>query len=128
MGGQIDAAEIDKRVQFMTGRLARSIDATPEQSKQLTDIAKAAAKDLMPMHEKMRLVRTQAKELLGGATVDRAAIEKLRSEQIANMDEASKRISNALADAAEVLTPEQRKELSERMARHHGWRSWWGRV
>ena len=32
-------------------------------------------------------------------------------------DEASRRLTRALAEAAEVLTPEQRKELAARFAR-----------
>ena len=61
--------------------------------------------------------------------VDRAAIEALRAEQLALADAASKRFAQALGDTAEVLTPEQRRkiddrltELRERRGFWHGWR------
>ena len=46
-------------------------------------------------------------------TIDRTAIERLRAEQIALAETASKRIAQALADAAEVLNPEQRKKVAD---------------
>ena len=67
--------------------------------------------------------------LLTQPTVDRAAIETLRTEQLALADAASKRFAQALGDTAEVLTPEQRRkiddrltELRERRGFWHGWR------
>jgi len=53
-------------------------------------------------------------------------VEKLRAEQIELADKASKRLTTALADAAEVLTPLQRKQLAKRM-RHLRGRRWHGR-
>jgi len=50
------------------------------------------------------------------------AVESLRAEKIRLADEASRRFSRALSDAAEVLTPEQRKGLAQRLERHrHRW-------
>jgi Spy/CpxP family protein refolding chaperone len=40
-------------------------------------------------------------------------------------DEASRRIANALVDAAEVLTPEQRRQIDEHVqSRRSRWRNW----
>jgi len=62
--------------------------------------------------------------LLAAPTIDRAAIEKLRAEQITLADASSKRMTQALADAGEVLNPEQRKKLAERMQKMGERRGW----
>ena len=67
--------------------------------------------------------RTQAVTLLTAPTIDRTAIERLRTEQIALADQASKRIAQALADAADVMTPDQRRKVGDRLnwlRRFHG--------
>jgi Spy/CpxP family protein refolding chaperone len=46
----------------------------------------------------------------------------LRAEQVGLAETASKRIAQALADAADVLSPEQRRKVADWMA-HRG--SWW---
>jgi Spy/CpxP family protein refolding chaperone len=43
---------------------------------------------------------------------DRAALEALRAEHLALADDVSKRLAAGLADAADVLTPEQRAKLA----------------
>lgn len=119
MGGPMDPAAMDERIERMVKHFAVEVDATPEQRAKLTEIAKAAAKDLRPMREKVRDARKRGMELLSAPTIDRAAIERLRAEQIQAADAASRRLSQALADTAEVLTPEQRKKFAERFQRRH---------
>ena len=72
-------------------------------------------KDVLPARERAFAARRQARELLTATTIDRAAIEKLRADQIALADSVSKRVTQALGDAAEVLSPEQRRKLSDRI-------------
>jgi Spy/CpxP family protein refolding chaperone len=109
----------------MVRHIAVEVDATADQQEKLRGIVKNAVKDMLPLREKMVGARQQARNLLLGQTVDRAAIEKLRSEQIANADALSKRLTQALADAADVLTPEQRQKL-DNLAPPRGnfWRGW----
>jgi periplasmic protein CpxP/Spy len=122
-GGPIDPARMDDRIERGIKHFAVEADATPEQVQKLTAIAKAAARDLLPMREKMQGARKQAVDLMTGASIDRAQIEKMRTDKLADMDAMSKRVSQAMADAAEILTPEQRKKLAERIAeRRSHWR------
>ena len=46
-------------------------------------------------------------------TIDRAALEKLRADQIATHEAVSKQLVQAVADAADLLTPEQRRKISD---------------
>jgi Spy/CpxP family protein refolding chaperone len=112
----------EERVERMVKHFGVEVDATEEQKAKLTEIAKAAAKDLQPLREKVREARKQGMELLAAPTIDRGAIERLRAEQIQAADAASKRMIQALTDVAEVLTPEQRQKLAERMQMRRGWR------
>jgi len=111
----------EERVERMVRHFAVEADATPEQQAKLAEIAKAAAKDLQPIRAKAREARRRGMELLAAPTIDRAAIEQLRVEQMQAADAASKRMLQALADTAEVLTPDQRKQLAERMQKRRSW-------
>lgn len=111
--GPIDPAEAQEHAEHMVGHLAWAVDATPEQKQKLTVIATAMMKDLLPVHEKMHAARARAVDLLRAPQTDRAALETLRAEQIALADGVSKRLAQGLADAADVLTPQQRAKLAQ---------------
>ena len=70
----------------------------------------------------MHDARRQAVALLSQESIDRAALETLRAGQLQLAEQASKRFTQALADVADVLTPDQRKQLAERIGRWHGHR------
>ena len=90
------------------------INASVEQKAKVADVTKAALKELWPLREQHRAARTRAVELLAQPSIDREALEQLRATQVQLADTASGRVTQALADAAEVLTPEQRSQLAER--------------
>jgi periplasmic protein CpxP/Spy len=124
-GGPLSPAQIDDRIDRMTKHIAIELDATSDQQVKIANIAKAAVADLRPLHEKAHATRAQAITLLTAPTIDRSAIERLRAEQIGLAETASKRIAQALADVAEVLSPEQRRKVADWMAsRRHWWARW----
>jgi Spy/CpxP family protein refolding chaperone len=104
-------AFIDARADRMIRHLAVEIDATNEQQDKIKTILHATVKDVLPVRDKMLAARATARELLSQPTVDRAALEKLRAEQIATHEAVSKQIVQAVADAADALTPEQRRKI-----------------
>jgi periplasmic protein CpxP/Spy len=110
-----DPARVEDRADRMTRHVAIELDATNDQQDKLRGIVKGALKDLLPMREKSLSARERAHALLTQATIDRAAIEALRVEQMALADAASKRFAQALGDAAEVLSPQQRRNLDDRI-------------
>ena len=101
--------------------MLKSVDATPEQQTKLHAIVEAAIKDLDPIRQQLAGTRKEMAALLGAPQVDRAAVEKLRGERVTELDQASKRVTEALLDAADVLTPDQRKTLADKAEqwRHH---------
>ncbi len=125
MHGPMSQSQIEDRADRMVRHLAVEVDATNEQQDKLRGIMRAAVKDVVPAAETARTARQQARDLLAQPSINRAALEKLRTEQIASADAVSKRVVQAIADAAEVLTAEQRKKLNERFPPQGGfWRPW----
>lgn len=126
-GAPIDPARVDEMATRMSKHLGVEVDATAEQQAKLTAISRAAVQDLLPLREKMQAGRKQLVDLLTAPTVDRAAVEQLRTQQMSTIDEIGKRLSAAVADGADVLTPDQRKRLAERIQQareHRGWAPW----
>jgi Spy/CpxP family protein refolding chaperone len=125
MMGQMDPAQIEDRADRMVRHLAIEVDATTEQQERLRAVVKSAVRDLLPMREKAQAARQRGRELLTQTTIDRAAIEAFRAEQLAQMDGISKRVAQAVADAASVLTVEQRRKIEEHMRPRPGfWGGW----
>jgi protein CpxP len=111
----LDPAMIEDRADRMVRHLSIELDANNEQQEKLRGIMRAMLKDVLPARERAQAARLQARELMTATNIDRNAIEKLRADQIALADSVSKRITQALGDAAEVLSPEQRRKLAERL-------------
>jgi Spy/CpxP family protein refolding chaperone len=96
-------------------RVLDSIGATAEQKAQLQKIMDAARADLKPLREAGQALHRQMRTLLAQPTVDANALEALRQQLQANHDQASKRMTQAMLESSRVLSPEQRKQLAERM-------------
>jgi len=78
-------------------------------------VVKGAVKDLVPMRDKAQAARAKAHEMLTKQAIDRAEIERFRTEQVALADAFSKRVAQVIGDTAEILTPEQRRKLADRL-------------
>jgi periplasmic protein CpxP/Spy len=98
-------------------RMLDAVNATPEQRTQITQIMQAARSDMQAQREGGRALREQQMALLSAPTIDARAVETLRQQMMARHDVASKRMAQAMMDAANVLTPPQRKQLADLMAK-----------
>ncbi len=105
-GGSVE--KIEHRVDNMLKRVA----ATPDQQARIHAIIEAAVKDIDPIRRNMAGTRTQTRTLLTAPLIDRAALETLRGQRIAAMDQISQRVTRAMEDGADVLSPDQRQKLS----------------
>ena len=101
-------------------RAFSAVDATAEQEDRIWAIIDDARAELRPMMREFRDTRAQALELMAAPAIDRAAAETMRAERIAAIDEASKKLTEAAIEAAEVLTPEQRAKFAEQLNERGG--------
>ena len=115
MGESFDPARAEDRADRMVRHMAIELEATDAQQDKLRAVVKATVKDLIPMREKAQAARLKARELLTQPTIDRAEIERFRTEQIAFADTFTKRVTQAIGDAAEILTPDQRRKLNDNL-------------
>ncbi|SIR10619.1 protein refolding chaperone Spy/CpxP family [Paracoccus thiocyanatus] len=96
---------------MMLERALKSVEASDDQRQQIWTILDAARAEIRPMASALDDRRGRLADLMAAPELDRAAVEALRQEVMATADAASLRASQALLDAAEVLTPEQRAAL-----------------
>jgi periplasmic protein CpxP/Spy len=96
-------------------RMLDAVNATPEQRAQVKQIVQAARTDMSAQRESGRKLHEQSQALFAQPTVDARAVETLRQQMLAQHDLASKRLTQVMLDVSRVLTPEQRKTLSDRM-------------
>jgi periplasmic protein CpxP/Spy len=102
-------------------RLGWAVDASTEQKSKINAIVQKAADDLFALRAQHLEARKQVVATLAAPTVDRPKLEQLRADQIKLADTATKRVTDAVADIAEVLTPAQRADLSQRLERWQRW-------
>jgi protein CpxP len=120
MDGPHSAADITDHVDHVLKHLYVEIDATDAQKAQITPLVNQAASDLMPMHAQLQAAHEQVVQALMQNTADRTALEAARLAHLQLADQASKRLTQLLADVDDVLTPTQRTALAAHLKRMHG--------
>jgi periplasmic protein CpxP/Spy len=114
-----NAEMLPTRIEFATDWILSRIEASDAQRQQVKAIVQATVQDLMPMRAQHRQNRQALLQALAQPTIDRATLGDIRHAALQLADTASEQIVTALADVAEVLTPEQRIKLLEFTSRWH---------
>jgi protein CpxP len=110
---------------FMERRLDKMLDMLKANDSQRTAIKAIAERmfaEMQPIHQQHKQLHDAIVAAFTANTVDRAAVEKLRLQVTALVDQGSQVFSKGLLDAAQVLTPEQRQTLAKFIQEHHGGR------
>lgn len=103
------------QVARMADRMLDGLGVTEAQRTQIRQLAQAAAADLKTLRDDGRGLHEKSLQLLAAPSIDTAALESLRQQMLAQHDRASQRTLKLAIDVANVLTPEQRAKLGERM-------------
>ena len=117
--GAVDPGIAGERAAFATDWILHRVDASEEQRQQVQAIVQAAIKDLLPMRDEHHQHLQALREALAQPTINRETLGEIRSAELQLADAASSRLMEAIASAAEVLTPEQRAKLAELATRWH---------
>ena len=122
-GHAFDPAKFQQRIEKRVDKALGSTDATADQKKKVTEILQAAFKDMKGFHGQRVENRKAMEAAMQAPTIDAAKIEQISAEQMKIADASSKRFTQALVDAGNVLNASQRqaffKSWNERR-RHHG--------
>ncbi len=120
IGGGAGPAFMKLHAEFIVDRALQQADATDEQRREIEAIVervfaehKALRAEGQALHEELAAVLTADK-------VDRAQLETLRQRQLALIEKGSRQITQAVGDAGDVLTAEQRRQLVEWLKELHG--------
>lgn len=100
-------------------KMLDAVGASPDQKARIGDILKAGFAPMSGLHAEMAHTHAALHAIFTAPTIDRAALEQLRATELARLNQDSRTLVAALADAAEVLTPEQRTKLAAIIADRH---------
>lgn len=118
-----DPAKFNQHIEKRVDKALTGTDATADQKKKVSTIIEQAFTDMKPLHDKRVENRKAMADAMQAPTIDKAKIETLRQEQMKVSDAGSKRFTQALTDAGDVLNVQQRqaffKAWSDRGEHHH---------
>lgn len=102
-------------MEYRLDQMLSDAGVSDDQKSKVKAIVTTTIDEVRPDREARKAMRDEIIKLIEAPTIDRNAIEALRAKQMAQFEERSKAIAKAVADAAEILTPDQRKKLVEEM-------------
>lgn len=117
--GHMAGRGAEDHLEHMQAMLTK-IGATDTQKAQIDGLLKPAFEEMKAAHDAHSAAFKQFHAEIIAPSIDRAKLESLRAGQVKSLDEASKRLVTAIADAAEVLSPDQRAAIAEQVRKHHG--------
>jgi Spy/CpxP family protein refolding chaperone len=106
---------MEKMFEKRAERLAKRVDATPEQRQKLLSIASNASTQVQSLMAQREDWHMQEIALLRASTFDRSAFVRLQQKRNAHRQSVARVFEATQLDSLEVLNEEQREELAEYM-------------
>ena len=106
---------LEEVAEWVLGR----VDATDQQTVAVQRILDDSVEPLMELAKQHRSHRQELIEIFSAPEIDRERLEEICRGEIQVADAASSRVLKTIADAADVLSPKQRRALAERASRFH---------
>ncbi len=106
--------EFRERFGKYTERALKKADATDDQKAKIRPIADDLATALYGFREEHRAIRRRFIDAFEAEKVNPEEVAKIREDALALADRASKKVTESLVKASEVLSPAQRRKLAER--------------
>jgi Spy/CpxP family protein refolding chaperone len=100
----------------MVDHLMTKVDGSEQQRTAIKAIAARTAPQMEKLHAEGQDLKTEFHELLSAEKIDRVALEAARKDAMELADRGSKIVLNSVVEAAEALTPAQRKTIAATMA------------
>ena len=110
---------------FMQHRMEKLLEAagaTDAQKTQIKAIWEPLRPQLKTLHQQHADLHEQIGQAIAAPTIDAARIEQLRHQAVQLVDKTSALTTQAMVASAQVLTPEQRKIVLQKMQEHRGHR------
>lgn len=106
--------EFRERFDKATQRALKKIDATEDQKARIKPIADDLGMALSGFREEHKAIRSRFVKALEAEKVDPEEVARIRADLLALAERASRKLTESIVKASEVLTPEQRRKLTER--------------
>lgn len=100
--------------------LLTAAGATDAQKAQIKSIWEPLRPQLKALHQQQGDLHHQMGEAVAAATIDSARIEQLRKQSVGVMDKISALMTQGMVASSQVLTPEQRKIVLQKVEEHRG--------
>ena len=113
------AQEVEEHMEDKLEHLYDAVDATQAQRKQIGAQVKKLAPEIFALMGEGRELRGQLKAALLADKLDQARIDELRGKLDVLTDKLLDTGMDGLVSVSEVLTPAQRKQVADKLARLH---------
>jgi Spy/CpxP family protein refolding chaperone len=95
------------------------VEASEAQRRAIDPLVERALSSAHEIHARAAELHDDMLAILTAETIDRAALESVRAQAVALVDRASREMVEAMTGTAEVLTPDQRKEIAQEAESWH---------